>query len=249
VTVVGSYVCALVAAPYQQRNVLRARLSESGATIAALQTTPVTQKHGDRLRRIANGNQACIELGDPPDYDNTPDTLRRGFDEHFPEVKSALDRLRETDAPFAALKERLRSEVAKAGMDVVPWTSAMFVPTLAATLETCAAQGNLGGDIEFDWQEDGSGSGYIGGNADNLGTPVFIGCAPIQVSLFQEKFEEFFRSTERLPEVTDLRRASMERDSARKTAIGLLSAVANTDPIVSRCFLCRGSSGGSPGQT
>jgi hypothetical protein len=45
-TGVSSYACALVAAPFQQRNTLRTQLSESAATVAALQATPVTQAHG-----------------------------------------------------------------------------------------------------------------------------------------------------------------------------------------------------------
>ena len=44
-TGVGSYVCALMAAPFQQRNVLRTKESESAATIAALRATPVTKAH------------------------------------------------------------------------------------------------------------------------------------------------------------------------------------------------------------
>jgi hypothetical protein len=57
-TGVGSYVCALVAAPFQQRNALRSQLSESKATIAALRARsrhPGTWRPTPADRRPAPG--------------------------------------------------------------------------------------------------------------------------------------------------------------------------------------------------
>jgi uncharacterized membrane protein YccC len=60
-----SYGWALVAAPYQQRNVLRSQQSEAAATIAALRATPVSQEHGDRLRQIAARLRERLEHKEP----------------------------------------------------------------------------------------------------------------------------------------------------------------------------------------
>src|SRR5262249_54538520 len=57
----GSYVCALVVAPFQQRNTLRTQLSAARATISSLQTTPITQAHGDQLRQIAAQLRRSLE--------------------------------------------------------------------------------------------------------------------------------------------------------------------------------------------
>jgi hypothetical protein len=82
-TGVGSYACALVAAPFQQRNALRNQLSKSAATIAALRAAPVTQAHGDRLRQIAAWLRESIERHQPLDYGTDAATWRRAFLEHF----------------------------------------------------------------------------------------------------------------------------------------------------------------------
>ena len=92
VTVVGSYVGALVAVPFQQRNALRTQLSESANTIASLQAAPVPQAHGDRLRQIAARLRDSVEHNEPLDYGTDPATWSRAFREHFPDLQSALDK-------------------------------------------------------------------------------------------------------------------------------------------------------------
>jgi len=239
-TGVGSYACALVAAPFQQRNTLRTQLSESAAAIAALRAAPVTQAHGDRLRQIAAQLRECVEHDEPLDYGTDPATWRRAFHEHFPDLQPALDRAGEADAAFVTLKERLQSEVTATGMDAPPWTSTEFLPWLATTIQSRAIQRILGSAYNFDWQELGPGSAYIG-------DPVYTGhqilqrCDPADVPARKQDFEEFFRRTESWPEAVGIRSKSDGRRAAAKAAIELLAAAANTDPITSRCFLCRGS--------
>jgi len=86
-TGIGSYTCALVAAPFQQRNALRTRLAGATTTIAALQAAPVSQTHGDQLRQIAAQLRACMQGYAPLDYGDDPATWRRAFDEHFPDLR------------------------------------------------------------------------------------------------------------------------------------------------------------------
>ncbi len=59
----SSYACALVAAPFQQRNMLRTQLSESANKIADLRATPVPHAHGDRLPQIAARLRQRVEHG------------------------------------------------------------------------------------------------------------------------------------------------------------------------------------------
>lgn len=240
VTGVGTYAYALVAAPFQQRNTLRTQLSESAKTIAALRATPVTQGHGDRLRQIATQLRDCLEHNEPLDYGTDPATWHRAFCEHFPDLQPALDRAGEADAAFVTLKERLRGEVAAAGMDAPPWTSAEFLPWLAATIQARALQDISGTAYRFDWQELLPGSVYIGDPvyADHQ---ILRGCDPADVPALESDFEEFFRRTESLPEAAETRDKWNMRVSAAGTAIELLTAAANTDPITSRCSRCQGS--------
>lgn len=239
-TGIGSYACALVAAPFQQRNALRTQLSESARTIAALRAAPVPQAHGDRLRQIAARLRKCVEHNEPLDYGTDPATMRRAFHEHFPHLQSALDVAGEADAAFETLKERLQQEVTTAGMDAPPWTSSEFLPWLATTIQSRALQNILGSAYSFDWQELGPGSVYIG---DPVYTnhQILQGSNLADVPARKKAFEEFFMRAESWPEATDIRRKWNERGSAERAASEQLAAAANTDPITSRCFLCQGT--------
>lgn len=240
VTGIGSYAYALIAAPYQQRNALRARLSASVNTIDALRATPVPRPHGDQLRRIAARLRDCVKQYEPLDYGTDPTTWRRAFHEHFPALQPALDRAGDADAAFVALKERLRAEVTLAGMDAPPWTYTEFLPWLATTIQARSIQGIPGSAYHFGWQELGPGSVYIGdpvyGNDH-----ILQGCDPADVPARKNAFEEFFKRAESWPEATAIRRTWDERGYTQTAAIEQLTTAANTDPITSRCFLCRGS--------
>jgi len=238
---VGSYACALVAAPFQQRNMLRAQLLESAGTIAGLRSAPVSQAHGERLRQIAARLRECVEHNEPLDYGADPDTWRLAFNEHFPALQSALDKAGEADAAFVVLKERLRREVAAAGMDEPPWISEDFLPWLATTIQARALQRILGTPYNFDWNDDDISEIVWIGHSIFTTIRVLDSSGHADVPALTQYFEEFFSSVESWPEAADIRTKWDGRDSAAQTAIGLLAAAANTDPIMSRCFLCRGS--------
>jgi hypothetical protein len=125
-------------------------------------------------------------------------------------------------------------------MDAPPWTSTEFLPLLVTIIQARALQHILGGTFNFDWQELGPGSVY-------LGDPVYANHQvlqdrdPADVPAHKKVFEDFFRRAESLPETADMQSKWDRRGSAAKAAIQLLATVANTDPITGRCLLCRGS--------
>lgn len=247
VTGVGSYACALVAAPFQQRNTLRTQLSESANVVAALRAAlraaPVPQEHGDRLRQIAARLRECVEHNEPLDYGTDPATWRRAFHEHFPDLQPALDMASEADAAFVTLKQRLQKEVTAAGMDAPPWTSTEFLPWMATTIQSRAIQRILGSVYNFDWHELGPGSVFIG-EPVYTNHQILRGCDLADVPARKQDFEEFFRRAESWPEAADIQSKWDGRDSVTEAAIELLTAAANTDPITSRCSLCQGSEHG-----
>jgi hypothetical protein len=238
-TGVISYAYALVAAPYQQRNALRAQMSVAAATIAAQQATPVSQTHGDRLRRIAGDLQDCLRLGNSLNYGADGPTWRRAFHEHFPDLRRALEAADEADTAFVELKERLENEVAAAGLNAPPWTPEEFLPILGTTIQSRAVTRILGAPYDFDWHEIGPGAVNWGDLYD--GWSVLQGADPADVPDLEARFQEFFRRAESLPEAADLRDKCAARASAVDMALDLLASAANTDPITTRCSLCRGS--------
>lgn len=235
----GSYACALAAAPFQQRNALRARLADAAATIAALRATPVPQAHGDRLRRIAVQLRRKFQDGSPLDYGHDPATWRRAFPEHFPDLGPALGRAGEADAALEALRELLQREITGKGMDVLPWTPAQFLPWLATSIRARALEHALGSPYTFDWREFGPGNVYVG-TPGHGGQQILERCSPADVSACQDTFEKFFKKAESWPEAAAVHSTWDERKRVEKTAVELLTAAANTDPITTRCFLCRG---------
>jgi hypothetical protein len=172
-------------------------------------------------------------------YGPDPGTWRPAFHEHFPDLKSALDRAGEADAAFVSLKERLQREATAASMDAPPWTATQFLPWMATTIQARALQRIPGAPYHFDWQEAAPGTVYIG-NPVYGNDQVLQGSDPAEVPALKEAFEEFFRRAESWPEAADIRRKWDARDAAEQTAMELLAKAANTDPITSRCFLCGG---------
>lgn len=240
---VGSYLIALVAAPYQQRNALRESLKRAEGKVAELETVPVTREHGDHLRRIAVRLRECVDSYQPLDYGTDPGQWSRALREHFPDLRQALDTVSEADAAFGVLKERIEKEVIEARMGAQPWTSETFLVRLINTIHARAVQGILGGPFNFDWHElsPGSGSWY-------LGEPVYDdfqildGCDLAEVEARKREFEEFFWRMESSPEAVEVRRKLDDGAGVTRSAVEQLTIVANTDPITSRCFLCGGTS-------
>jgi hypothetical protein len=238
-TGIGSYACALAAAPFQQRNALRVHLAEAAATIAALRATPVPQAHGDRLRRIAVQLRRSVQGGLPLDYGDEPAIWCPAFHEHFPDLRSALGKARAADAALEVLQGQLRREVTGEGMDVPPWTPAQFLPWLASSIRARALEDALGSAYRFEWQEFGPGNVYVGDPAHG-GHQILRGCDPAAVPACEDAFEKFFKKAELWPEAAAIHGRWDERRRVEKAAAELLTAAANTDPITSRCFLCRG---------
>ena len=240
---VGSYLIALVAAPYQQRNALRESLKHAQGKIAELETAPVTREHGDHLRRVAVRLQECADSHQPLDYGTDPGQWNRALRQHFPDLRQALDTLDQADAAFGVLKEQIEKEVDEARMDTPPWTSDTFLVRLINTIHARAVQGILGGPFNFDWHElsPGSGSWY-------LGEPVYDdfqilgGCDPADAEARKREFEKFFRRVELSLEAVEIRPKLDDRADVARIAVEQLRIAANTDPITSRCFLCRGTS-------
>ena len=239
-TGVGTYACALAAAPFQQRNVLRTRVHEASAVIAALRVSPVPQAHGVRLRETATRLRTSLQDYAPLDYGDDPDIWCRAFNEHFPELRPSLDKAREAEAALGVLKERLQKETTNSGMGTLPWTATEFLPWLATTIQARAIQQILGTTYNFDWQDLGPGSVYIG-------DPVYTGHQilqdgdPSDIPTLKDVFENFFKSAESWPEAVAIRSTWDERKSAEDTTVRLLAEASSTDPITSRCFLCKGA--------
>jgi len=115
------------------------------------------------------------------------------------------------------------------------------VPALAATtIQARAIQRILGDIYTFDWQELGPGNIYIGDPVYSS-HQILQGCDPADIRAREHAFEEFFRYAESLPEAAAIRSKWDERRAAEETAIELLAAAMNTDPITSKCFLCGGA--------
>jgi hypothetical protein len=244
-TGIGSYACALAAAPFQQRNALRARLAAASATIATLRTTPVPQEHGDRLRRIAVQLRRSVQGGSRLDYGDDPAAWSRAFHEHFPDLRSVLGQASEADAALEALQEQFQREIAGEGMDVPPWTPAHFLPWLTVSIQERAIQHALGSAYNFDWQEFGPGNIFVG-DPSNRGQRILERCDPADVPACKDAFEKFFKRAESWPEAAATGSTWAARRRAEATAAELLTAAANTDPITTRCFLCRGDLATAP---
>lgn len=166
-TCIGTYAAALLTAPYEQRNALRAKLSVSGARIAALEAAPVSQAHGDRLRQIAKKLIEClpvdfvdwiIKANKSPDvaleaYGENPGAWHKAFREHFPVLGLVLDNIEEADTADPTFRGRLKREAKLAGMGEPPWRLGQFADSLANTIRERAMQQLLETPFNFDWHE------------------------------------------------------------------------------------------------
>jgi hypothetical protein len=245
---IGTYLAALGAAPYEQRNALRRRITEikaeygedlaaAKARVAALEVAPVTTDHARQLRQIAAGLRADIEAHRTPSYGIDADTLAKAFDEHFPLLGELLKIVDGERAAFTALRDRLVREARQDGMGEPPWLLNDFTDRLADVIARRSMQEILQGPFIFDWQDSG-GVMYLGDPAEHA-APIFLtdnsatGCEALK-----EQFERFMRSAEGWPEAAEIRESFLMRYVASKAAIHHLEVAANTDPITSRCFLC-----------
>lgn len=235
-----SILWALAAAPYQQRNALRGELSQSSATIATLRTTPVTQAHGDQLRNVATMLMSTVEHPHKPlEYGAQPDTWHTAFGEHFPALGIILDKIADAQDAGRKLRERLDREAKAAGIDSPPWLYELFAPGLAWRLEQRSKQGLLQGPSDFQWRS-WSGTTCAGDPARG-GLQIFTNAPDVDPGQLKRQFEEFVGIAETWAEAREIRISVDICTVLCEMAQPMLEVAANTDPITTRCFLCRGT--------
>jgi hypothetical protein len=247
--VVGTYALALLAAPYQQRNALRRRTTEIESThedelatlrarIAELEAAPLTADHARRLREIAASLKRDIEVHRPLGYGSDADTWSKAFGEHFPLIGELLKFVDGERAAFTALRDRLDREAREADMGQPPWLLGDWLLRLFDVITARSAQGLLQGAFIFGWTESG-GVMYLGNPAEHAPAIFSTADPTTDGEALKEQFEQFMRSAEAWPEASGIKESSEMRFVTAKLAIPQLEVAANTDPITSRCFLCR----------
>jgi hypothetical protein len=243
VTGISSYACALVAAPFQQRNALSAQLAASEATVAQLEAAPaapVSQEHAARLRQVATGLQQCVSVPfEPLTYGEDNQTWHQAFGEHFPAIGLILDRIEDACRARAKFRERLDAEAGSAGLRVKPWYYDRFANELAGAIEQRAMTGILGQLFLFRWQPHGSSWWLDQPGAGGL--EIFEIQPGADAAELQKKLEDFMRTAESWPEAAAIRTDWDLRNELCELAGPMLATVANTDPITSRCSLCSGA--------
>jgi hypothetical protein len=186
----------------------------------------------------------------PLDYDpEVPDMWRAALFEHFPGLVAALEKAVQKDAAVDLLADRLRTAGAAAGMNARPWLLENFVPALAETIGVRAVRNELGSGVNFDWQQEGFQNwdlriGNLSGMRRLAGLNVVSYFAyfdePADISAYEEQFEQFFRHAESWPEAAAVGRAWDEwLGPPLEAASRQLAVAAATDPITTRCSLCR----------
>jgi hypothetical protein len=233
-TTAGSYVCALVAAPFQQRDVLRVQLSESRAAIAALESSPVPEAHAVKLRQIALRVRRSVSEDDRLDYGEDSKIWQRAFNEHFVCV-------REIEAAFASLEKRLHKECAEASIDAPPWVSDRALYWLNGAIRFRAKRRLLGAPYEFEWWIDSLRPGrpvsWFLMDADGYPYGQDILHDVEDADARKKVFEEFFKRAETWPESLNIQD---KWKTEKNSLLQLLTAAGNTDPITTKCFLCQG---------
>jgi hypothetical protein len=127
-------------------------------------------------------------------------------------------------------------------MDARPWVPQSFVPWLAKQISARALAKALGSDFPFRWNNSRGRLSVRRGRSSERSGQVATDCDAADAPAFQETFEQFFKEAELWPEAAALRHAWDELQETKAPAIEQLAIAANTDPITTRCFLCRGSS-------
>jgi hypothetical protein len=245
----GTYACALVAAPFQQRNELRRRLAasagmhtaalaESAARIRDLETAPVSPEHAQQLRQIAVTLKDSLDAYEPPVYGNPGDSdlLRAAFLEHFPELTARLEILESAGDALTALRTRLAEEAAALGMDRHPWTHINEIPDIVAgVISARSMQQAQDVELNSNWREVDD-EVYWGGF--DHGTVIIYVDNPDDAADRKRTFEQLVREADAWPEAAAIRENWDQRQEAREEAKPLLKVIANRDSITTRCQLC-----------
>jgi hypothetical protein len=91
----------------------------------------------------------------------------------------------------------------------------------------------------FAWQES-AGVMYMGDPADHAPRIFRTDRSVAGVGAVKRQFEQFLQTAESWPEAASIRESFAKRVILTKVALHQLEVAANTDPITTRCFLCRG---------
>jgi len=256
VVLAGTYLAALIAAPFQQRNALRQAISElriadqanltaAEAKITELQKAPISAQHAERIRESARSVKRSIEQGRSLDYDGCggkdSDLWRSVLFAHFPGIEDMMKMIERTDAAVSDFGTRLIKESKEAGMQEPPWLPHNFVEPLVRVINDRSKQELLGGEFRFNWTESG-GYMYAGDPMRDDAPSIFrVDESSVDKDALKRKFEEFMRSAEGWPEAQAIWDAFHERQVAEKLALSILPIMVNTDVITTRCFLCDNS--------
>jgi hypothetical protein len=239
--VAGTYLYALVAAPYQQRNALRRMYTAAQAHITVLAAAPVGPMHAEQLRQVAARVKRSVETGEFPAY-RTPgkddqDLWRSAFLEHFPELRPQLEIVERQGEETLLLRERVMREAHAAGMATPPWCLDEFVPIITDVIKERAMTEPPEHPVDFNWVRAGS-SVYLD---DSMRGPRILSLTDPadDVTKYKTLFEEFFRSAERWPEARDIRPQWLARSAAIAEVKAKLDVIANMESFTTRCFMCR----------
>jgi hypothetical protein len=250
-TVVGTYLWALVAAPYQQRDELGRLLDTSNASLAGLKAAPVTPVHAERLREMARSHLASIEANRKLSYGPDASVYRPAFNEHFPDAVMSLNIVAEANAARHALLNRLKNELRHRSMDIFPWNDDGCLKWLVCTLESRSLTNALGEHVEFGWQPIESKRHrifqHISGIGEGEPSLIFIlrEGDNAEVPKFRTTFESLFYDAEAWPETAAFGPAWGKRISIEQSTVARLREIANMDPIRGACRLCSSDNQGS----
>ena len=117
-----------------------------------------------------------------------------------------------------------------------------FAAGLTRIIRARAMQDSLEKPFDFDWHEKGGYAVISEPGSPDRPLVIFTirdAADPTQV---KHTFEEFMAKAEAWPEAHNIRASwRLRNELYHMQAKQMLATVANTDPITSRCVLCRGS--------
>jgi hypothetical protein len=207
-----------------------------------IDATSVSPEHAQRLRQIAARLKEELVTLQPIDYGSDREIWEKAFGQHFPQIRLHLETLADASDETAstALYTRLYRELGKAGMTEPPWMFSMYAAVVAIgnLIAARSMQWLLQSSFNFNWRMSENVI-YLGDPSNGLA--IFAMDDPtVKVEVLQRKFEQLWFEAESWPEAAGIRKSFDRRELAGREAIPLLAIAANTDPIRTRCFLCRG---------
>jgi hypothetical protein len=236
-----SYATAFAVTSYQLRKEHLQDLAHAKARIKAKQRETVDPAHAEQLRQVAAQLKKGLDNDKPPAYglkddEDTP-LWRNAFREHFPELRPLLDVLEREAAAIATLRDRLRQEIRRAGMDRPPWVPAEFIPEMISVIGRKATTWPLADQLVFGWHES-AGSVYWGDTA--LGFRVLSATGqPEEIAESKVVFEDLVRRARSWSEAANLRLSWDVHNLTKDAVIRQLETIALAENFATSCQLCR----------